>query len=69
MPPICRVQLCSNHGGHKFPKDQKVKEEWIKVIRRATGKFGKWTRKEYMVVCGDHFVPEDYHGHYTYHGK
>ena len=36
MPPLCCVPLCSNRGGHKFPKDQKVKEEWIKVIRRAT---------------------------------
>ena len=62
MPSTCCcVPLCSVRGGHVFPKNVKLRNLWIKSIRRSPGalKF-LWQPTEHSVVCDEHFVETDY---------
>ena len=49
----CCVPLCSQRGGHVFPKDPDQKRRWIQVIRRREGKDKRkvWQRRPSSVVC------------------
>ena len=46
---------------HKFPRDDKVKREWIVKIRNGNlGVHLSWDTLKHYRVCGKHFTHEDY---------
>ncbi|XP_077550799.1 THAP domain-containing protein 11-like [Haemaphysalis longicornis] len=60
----CCVPGCYNnsvkHKGirfHVFPKDPKLREEWVQMINRVgqSGKFSKFVPTTGHKVCGEHF--------------
>ncbi|KAL4710741.1 hypothetical protein ACJJTC_004386 [Scirpophaga incertulas] len=53
--PSCCVPNCTENGGHKFPRDAKLKKLWLKAIRRV-----KFEPKSGARVCHKHFVDNDY---------
>ncbi|RVE48865.1 hypothetical protein evm_006515 [Chilo suppressalis] len=57
MPDKCAVPLCSYivGGGHYFPKDSNVLEQWLKAIRREN-----FYPSNYSRICRKHFQPKDY---------
>ncbi len=65
MPTECCVPLCTNKGGHKFPRDGSIAKAWLVAIRRD-----QWNPAEHKhaVVCYNHFSPDDYKD-WTYTGK
>ena len=63
MPTGCCVPGCSNRGGHKFPTDTDIKNQWIKAIKR-----NNWTPTKTSRICKAHFIKEDYLTT-TYHGN
>jgi hypothetical protein len=65
------VPHCSNRGGHVFPKDEKLKKKWIKVIKRNMdrNKYQLWNPTKTSVVCKLHFLPSDYLSETTCSGK
>ena len=59
----CCVPLCSNRGGHSFPKDESRRNLWIKALKRSSDSSAGaklWTPTPSSVVCKQHFVPDDY---------
>lgn len=63
---VCCVPGCSNNtkdarhvSWHVFPKDRRVKDEWLRRIRRrgtvVNGVYTKWEPKYHHRVCGLHF--------------
>ncbi|CAG9109153.1 unnamed protein product [Plutella xylostella] len=56
MPQCCAVPLCSERkGGHMFPRDKTVLEQWLVAIRRKN-----YCPTKHSRVCKKHFNPEDY---------
>ena len=53
----CCVPYCSTRGGHKFPKDDHLKNRWIIAVRRQN-----WKPNEHSLVCRLHFTEEDFYG-------
>lgn len=60
----CCVPGCDNNtlrdrhvSFHKFPKDEKLKKEWIRRINRQghDGRFALWKPSEHHRICGAHF--------------
>lgn len=69
MPSTCcSVPLCSNRGGHIFPKEEKMRKQWVRAIRRNTNKnkFQYWTPSNTSVVCKVHFKESDYKSETSY---
>lgn len=60
----CCVPSCSETGTHKFPKDEKIRKQWIKAIRR-----GKFQPTPSSRLCRKHFVENDYEICSKYTGK
>lgn len=61
MPSTCcSVPQCSYRGGHVFPKDEKLKKNWIKAIRRNSDKNKYWKPSKTSVICRSHFKPTDF---------
>lgn len=71
MPSTCCcVPGCSNRGGHRFPKDAYVRQQWIKAVRREEEGGIKWKPSTSTVVCKKHFQSDDYfRSDVTYFGK
>ncbi len=65
---LCCVPRCSNRGGHGFPANEMLKQQWIVAIKRVREDGKKWHPTATSVVCYRHFLPEDYTA-VTYHGK
>ena len=59
----CCVTTCHKTGGHKFPNDPDVRNQWIKAIKRK-----QWTPTRHSVVCKAHFTEDDFVSH-TVYGK
>merc|ERR1712016_367172 len=65
MPKHCSAFGCSNRDGtecrskgikfHEFPKDDNLKREWVKVIRREN-----FVPTKTSYLCSCHFKSEDY---------
>ncbi|KAK3880942.1 hypothetical protein Pcinc_014592 [Petrolisthes cinctipes] len=53
----CCVPLCTNKGGHRFPKDSILRKKWIQAVKRGEH---KWTPSSRSVVCTNHFDDSDY---------
>ena len=54
--PSCSVMSCTNRTGrHRFPNDQKVRQEWIRQCHRGEG----WAPTRNMFICDLHFLPQD----------
>ncbi|XP_066272311.1 uncharacterized protein [Branchiostoma lanceolatum] len=68
MPTTCVAGYCSNQASdsislHKFPIDEKVREEWARNVRRTRGPRPgekKWTPTTSSVLCSAHFTEECY---------
>ena len=55
--PSCSVMSCTNRKGlHMFPKDQEVRQEWIRQCHRSEG----WIPPCNMFICDLHFLPQDF---------
>lgn len=59
MPNKCCVPFCNTVGGFTFPKDKKLCEKWIHLVKR-NGKGDHWKPSQRSIVCGKHFVDEDF---------
>ncbi|KAK4317498.1 hypothetical protein Pmani_011421 [Petrolisthes manimaculis] len=57
MPTQCCVPLCTNKGGHRFPKDSILRKKWIQAVKRGEH---KWKPSSRSVVCPNHFDDSDY---------
>ncbi|KAK4320932.1 hypothetical protein Pmani_008248 [Petrolisthes manimaculis] len=57
MPTQCCVPLCTNKGGHRFPKDSILRKKWIQAVKRGEH---KWKPSSRSVVCPNHFDASDY---------
>ena len=69
--PQCSVPLCTNQGGHRFPKARpQVLRDWlIKIKRDRPDRQGTiWVPGPAAVVCKSHFT-EDSYVQTSYHGK
>ena len=58
---VCSVIWCKMRHGpkpkfHGFPKDDRIRAEWIKMCRRDIG----WEPKPYSKKCSRHFKSTDY---------
>ncbi|XP_075554631.1 uncharacterized protein LOC142587470 [Dermacentor variabilis] len=60
----CSVPGCSNNtrkdeniSFHGFPKDNKLKQEWVRRINRqgSEGRFTLWKPSKHHKICGAHF--------------
>lgn len=51
---LCVAYNCNKRGGFRFPKDNKLKKQWVKAIKRKN-----FTPSKYSVLCGDHFKNEE----------
>ncbi|XP_043190669.1 uncharacterized protein LOC122364408 [Amphibalanus amphitrite] len=58
----CCVPGCSSTvGGHKIPREEKLRKTWLVKIRREGSKRGSvWKPSASSVVCRKHFTPNDY---------
>ena len=59
--PYCVVPGCTNGDGsgvsmHTFPRDVKQKKQWLHAIKRKEN----WKPTTLSVVCGAHFLPEQF---------
>ncbi|XP_033224953.1 uncharacterized protein LOC117177937 [Belonocnema kinseyi] len=55
MPGLCVAFGCNNKGGHRFPTDKKLREQWTIAIKREGFRPSSASR-----VCSSHFSKEDY---------
>jgi len=63
MPQNCCVPGCPKAiGGHLFPRDPVLRQQWIVAVRRVDpNNAGKlWQPSQYSAVCHHHFVSSDY---------
>ena len=61
MPQYCCVPMCTNSGGHRFPKDESIKLKWRVAIKRIDPQTKQlWMPGDLDVVCKMHFLPSDY---------
>ncbi|KAL0829823.1 hypothetical protein ABMA28_003306 [Loxostege sticticalis] len=51
----CCVLGCGEIGSHKFPKDDRIRKQWIKAIRRR-----KFQPTSSSRLCRKRFVENDY---------
>ncbi|KAH9633952.1 hypothetical protein HF086_015156 [Spodoptera exigua] len=61
--PRCCAYNCENIGIHRFPKDKKCLQSWIKAIRR-----NNWKPTSTSSLCAKHFKPSDYYEESKYTG-
>lgn len=62
-PQNCCVPKCNSvEGGHQFPKDERLKQQWIVAIHRIEKKNSAklWQPSPHSVVCSRHFLKSDY---------
>ncbi|XP_034628875.1 THAP domain-containing protein 6-like isoform X2 [Trachemys scripta elegans] len=68
MVKYCAAYNCSNADTklnrkqgitfHRFPKDNKKKQQWAQAVHRADPVSGKlWTPSEWDMICSQHFNP------------
>lgn len=58
----CVAAGCSNTPSerislHKFPADLKLREKWVKQVRRTRA---QWTPTKYSVLCSEHFSEDSF---------
>ncbi|XP_073200122.1 THAP domain-containing protein 6-like isoform X6 [Lepidochelys kempii] len=69
MVKYCAAYNCSNADTklnrkqgitfHRFPKDNKKKQQWAQAVHRADPVSGKlWTPSEWDMICSQHFNPD-----------
>ncbi|KAH9645921.1 hypothetical protein HF086_011383 [Spodoptera exigua] len=61
--PRCCAYNCENIGIHRFPKDKKCLQSWIKAIRGIN-----WKPTSTSRLCAKHFKPSDYYEESKYTG-
>ena len=63
MPRYCCVPMCKSAvGGHLFPADRTLRQQWIVAIGRvdSSSQHKLWTPSPHSVVCHKHFKESDY---------
>ncbi|XP_050803103.1 THAP domain-containing protein 6-like [Gopherus flavomarginatus] len=69
MVKYCAAYNCSNADTklnrkqgitfHRFPRDNKKKQQWAQAVHRADPVSGKlWTPSEWDMICSQHFNPD-----------
>ncbi len=58
----CVAAGCSNTPTerislHKFPTDPKLREKWVKQVRRTRA---QWTPTKHFVLCSEHFSEDSF---------
>lgn len=58
----CVAAGCSNTPSerislHKFPADLKLREKWVKQVRRTRA---QWTPTKHSVLCSEHFSEDSF---------
>ena len=58
----CVAAGCSNTPSerislHKFPADPKLREKWVKQVRRTRA---QWTPTKHSVLCSEHFSEDSF---------
>ncbi|XP_038047675.1 uncharacterized protein LOC119721789 [Patiria miniata] len=57
----CAVFGCCHRGGHTFPKDKKIRNQWRRAIKRDSFKpIRPWWPTASSLVCKAHFLDSDY---------
>ncbi|XP_062618733.1 THAP domain-containing protein 6-like [Saccostrea cucullata] len=56
----CCVPGCANRGGHRFPRDDALRRQWIIAIKRDLKPGRLWRPSSSSVVCTLHFRQDDY---------
>ena len=61
MVKRCVVGSCNNsnktgHSTHFFPKEERIRRQWIKFVQVKRADFLQPT--EHSIICGAHFAPE-----------
>ena len=65
MPSTCcSAYHCAERGGHLFPSDPGLREEWRKAVSRKY-----FLPSNYSVLCRKHFTENDYIKETHYNGR
>ena len=61
MVKRCVIGSCNNsnktgHSTHFFPKEERIRRQWIKFIQAKLAEFLQ--PREQSIICGAHFAPE-----------
>ena len=67
----CSIPGCNKQKGHRFPKDEKMRDLWCVAVNRLEKKDGTlWKPKSGKeIVCKSHFLPSDFRPGYGIPGE